>query len=713
MGIMKSFFVFGLIILSISIELFAEEVIDPINKKKIQCAIKLSDLDYVGQKFTGNSRCVFARNDIQATLACRGQRFINPANPQYTDNGPWGPQSGKIKDEHRTSNPDGYYYCVEKQNDKQVLCENAKSVPGHENLTFRFERNPGQKDGNCYCDVAGKRPKTDCARPSATAAAAQESKATCEKFGFKADDRPNTEKDTAAQMFLNCRCPQEDKKDVYFVQLLDEQADKFQQFNKENCAKKKDDPAAAAAPAATEPAKPPVATSALNQCIAKWKALADKCAESSGKVKTACKDINKSNQGLNTAAKVADGAGGIYSTLNQGSGMQQECFKAGILASGVALGLRQAKDDCLPEQRACFTACGEARLEEYKKTCAKEAGSTVEELSNGANQSEDAKAYRAAFISLEDDLKYGLKNCGKDPDEKNSWLSSVNDALNTLGTNMQNAAICACKTSSTQKATPDGSCESIPSPEFCAQVPQPAGCAAYGTFQVCTPGSMGYDAKTCSCMQNPSGGDCTGTGFSNQNAFAGPGTQLNNGGGGPSAFAGGAGGPKSTTNFDSIATGGDDGGERSLLTLGAARPGGTGGSPGGTGGGPGGTGGGNGPLGDQENTDGGPAEQNEKGVGGLFNQAKTFLTGALGMGKGANKNNGRGNGNANGNGFDSNRFKPKHMRGLATVDDCQPGQDNSRKKCVASRNADIWKLMNMCTSGESCKSNVNNYLTGP
>ena len=73
------------------------------------------------------------------------------------------------------------------------------------------------------------------------------------------------------------------------------------------------------------------------------------------------------------------------------------------------------------------------------------------------------------------------------------------------------------------------------------------------------------------------------------------------------------------------------------------------------------------------------------------------MANAFGLGKKA-ANSAPGNGSLQKP--DMGKFKP--LRGLA-----------GRASGMGSKNMDIWKMMNSCTSGDTCKSNENNYLVAP
>ena len=235
-----------------------------------------------------------------------------------------------------------------------------------------------------------------------------------------------------------------------------------------------------------------------------------------------------------------------------------------------------------------------------------------------------------------------------------------------------------------------GNCAAIPTPGACDLNPATPGCV-YGSIAVCTPGS-GYDAKLCSCQLNPKEAGCPGGaasgGLSN---FASPSIKNNgiNDGGAPTTIAGGL---KAAGAFPDLPRGTNDDGSSggTPMTLGASPSSGPGGGGGGSLGGGGASGGGEPPAAAGE-----PAAE-EKGLGGLFNQAKTFFKDALGSKKTptAATKNGKSE-----KGFDPNKLRP--TRGLAS------------KNGIGSKNQDIWKMSNSCMYAETCPRNMNSFLEAP
>ncbi|MBY0451601.1 MAG: hypothetical protein K2P92_01115, partial [Bdellovibrionaceae bacterium] len=92
-------------------------------------------------------------------------------------------------------------------------------------------------------------------------------------------------------------------------------------------------------------------------------------------------------------------------------------------------------------------------------------------------------------------------------------------------------------------------------------------------------------------------------------------------------------------------------------------------------------------------------KEDDKGIKGLFNNAKTFLSNAFG-GKGAKAAASKIAGNGS---VDTNRFKPSNLRGVA------------QQRDIASQNEKtLFELVNECANGLRCRSTTTNtMMTGP
>jgi hypothetical protein len=336
--------------------------------------------------------------------------------------------------------------------------------------------------------------------------------------------------------------------------------------------------------------------------------------------------------------------------------------------------------------RLCNGTANETRLAEYKRLCSASIGKTTAEL-EADRTTPNGVAFNDAAARIQGIIEPALRVCTVDAKKNKDTLSKL---LDGVGRALQSSVQCACQTSSTGQ-----NCNNIPPVRDCTMIPQPAGCGGYEAMATCSVGAPGYNAKECACMQNPAAPGCGG-GSNAISAFSGPPIANNLARGTPGGgvnFGGGASGGRGS-GFSIGANADVENGDLSFLN--SAKPIGASGPPiGGGGGTPGAGGSSNGNATDDKGA--GLMGEEEKGIGGIFNQAKTFMSRALGYNrKPAAKKSGNG---ALGK-PDMGRFKP--LRGLA-----------GRSGGMGSRNMDIWKMMNACTSGDTCKSNENNYLLAP
>jgi hypothetical protein len=239
-----------------------------------------------------------------------------------------------------------------------------------------------------------------------------------------------------------------------------------------------------------------------------------------------------------------------------------------------------------------------------------------------------------------------------------------------------------CKLSSTNT----GDCNTIPTISDCNSNPSNPGCGVYGSLDVCTPGYT-YNASLCNCQTNPKSAGCPGYVSGGLANFA-TGTSLRAGTGPSAGGGGGISGNLKPSSSDINVSGSDDevASNAQLSGISGSAPGGGGGSPGGGGGG---VGGGAPPA------DPVAAAPEEKGLGGLFNQAKSFMSGAFGSKK-ADSGNGNIKNSKNPNAADASKFRPS--RRVAS------------KSGFGTKNQDIWLMMNRCFVAESCAGNNNNFL---
>lgn len=439
-------------------------------------------------------------------------------------------------------------------------------------------------------------------------------------------------------------------------------------------------------------------------CVQNAARLAAICKNNADASQRECNPEAARNSTTGQIGDVLGAAGGMYAQANANTGAQAECFRAGVLANGAREVLNPSRESCRSSMGGCDSACGENKYDEYRANCgeilARTRGKNMDQLAqeSGEEVSAEAAAFREHDEAIRDNYSQGREICQVGRRSQDT----LNNLLTGLGNALQQSMICACQLSSSAVSgatptTPDqanaSGCNSIPNPDECATNPSLPNCNIYGSLNVCTPGA-GYNAAACNCQMNPRSAGCPG-------ATAGDGT---------SNFAGSAIGtarPGDTVSFAGLAGGGGGRGggidlstsedpeqlalgENSINRAADALPR----TPGAGGAGGAGSGGGGAPAGEAGLlVDGEP----KKGLSGLL----TTLTNRAGRFFGARE---RTNGNirikpGSGKSGDPSmaRFRP---RGLASTG-------------VGTKNMDIWRMMNMCVQGDTCKRNVNNYITGP
>ncbi len=625
------------------------------------CPVLFKDLDYVGVKFDGKARCVKASNDKEALAKCGTRRIINPGNPQY---------QSVIKDPYGglNFNTKNFYYCVEDLpvNRKENVCKNlAKKLSTYvdKQPTITFTWDPKTKtDGNCLCGVKGSTQAFKCDQEQDLPVLEKK----CEDIGLRELSGVDWDQISDAQQntYL-CKCADHRIFDVKIA--------------KKSCAEDPKPPTPAPTTPKVTKAYPTVADDAMKACVKAWNDQALLCKTNSDDAKKGCSSTKTKEDKENVAA--IDAAKTMYTGNMENSGMQQECFTAGLAASGAKTYFGDSKDTCDASVTACTTACKEETLEAHKKACYEKI--VTEEqyvLENG--ESPNAALFSQTEIAVQEITEGAKKVCTEDAKKGQSMLDSL---LSGFGDALAGSLQCMCQTSSGA-----GDCDEIPTPGACDSDPSLAGCGIYGSIAVCTPGGN-YDAKLCSCQMNPKEVGCPGGVASGALAnFASPSIKSNGIGSGASPTI--AGGLKATGAFPDLPRGANDDGSSGStpLTLGASPTSGPGGGGGGSMGGGGASGGGEPPAAAGE-----PAAE-EKGLSGLFNQAKTFLKDALGGKKtpAAALKNGKTE-----KGFDPNKLRP--TRGIAS------------KNGIGSKNQDIWKMSNSCMYAETCPRNMNSFLEAP
>lgn len=456
-----------------------------------------------------------------------------------------------------------------------------------------------------------------------------------------------------------------------------------------------DEPAQAAATTSGDNTR----SNAFVSCVQSAAASALRCKNNAEVARRICDSQNNQS----TSGQVGDAlgaVGSVYAQANANSGTQANCFKAGLIANGARMALNPTSESCQESIEGC-SVCGEDKYDEFRQQCLtilqQTQNKTIEQLMVEAPNSPEVTAWNENESTIRNNYSEGLSICQAGRDNQNK----LNQLLTGLGNALQQSLVCACQTSSSalgttavpgtpQQAQNSNCATAIPNPDDCATNPSLPNCNLYGSMNVCTPGA-GYDAAACNCQMNPRSAGCpgatTGDGVSN---FAGAGLNAK---------------PGDTVSFGALAGGGGRGGSSVDLSTpddpAALNFGGAGDNKGGrerlpmvSGAGGGSAAGGGGGTGAAPEE--GVAAAPSSGLGGLMNQLKTGYARLMG-GKATTNGNIRVN-KKPGAGGDLSKFRP---RGLAS------------SSGVGSKNMDIWRMMNMCVQGDTCKRNVNNYITAP
>ena len=369
--------------------------------------------------------------------------------------------------------------------------------------------------------------------------------------------------------------------------------------------------------------------------------------------------------------------------MRAGTGAQGNCMRASLITMAASTALEKMGESCEPKVNSCKDSCKSDSYERVLEDCLANNGTSSNALSDSSNTSREAEVFRQRNEQIVAGFDRADRICNR---ELSGLLSDANKLMNGLGNSMQASLQCACQTSSAAGAN----CQAVPNINNCNTNPSLAGCEVYGALGACVPGAVGYDAKSCNCLQNPAAAGCNSAGSTTPATLFGGNLRGSPAAGGSfaggGAAAGGSGGRAGNLDLSSA----PDAVQSSLsgdATVAAAKPGGAyGGSVG-----AGGSGNGNAP---EEAALPGAAP--EGGLGGLFNQAKNAVMNALG--KGGSRNTRAAGRNA---AAEPNMKKFKPLRGLANSEG------------MGTRNMDIWKMVNMCANGETCASNRNNYMMTP
>lgn len=620
----------------------------------------IKNLSYMGNKFPATTRatCVLAYTDLEA--AEKGGRYINPANPEYV---------GRVEVAGATQayNPDGYYIRIENLsvNSKQQLCRNANfdsyELPsGISPDEFRAYLSPRPQIYDN--ENAGGGPDVVC---------------TC-ITGRTLDNPEGVVGDCTGANFTTAVAGA-------MVQIRAAQQTVA-------AARLQAAPAPALARTAgsannppPDPVIPPTpAANDVAQCIEQAFTQSQNCKRLSDSAKAACNRAREENSPMDATGAIL-GAGSDINTMRRaGTGAQANCMRASAITMGARELMRQFGANCDSEVNACKDTCKSDGYDSYIDRCLTQKGSSVALLEAAPNTDPAATAFRRRDEAIRVNYNAGVRVCNQ---ELPRAQSDVSNLMTGMGNSLQASMQCACQTSNAAGAN----CQAVPNVNNCDTNPSLAGCEVYGPLGSCVPGNIGYDAKTCNCLQNPAAAGCSGTSGPTPASLFGNNLRVAPAAGG--TFAGGgaaaAGGGGRASNLDLNSA--PDAVQSNLsgdATSGSAKSAGAA-----YGGSVSGGGGGNGNAAEEAAAAGAPPES---GLSGLFNQAKNAVMGAIG--RGSNRTT---RATAKGAVKEANMKKFKPLRGLANSEG------------MGSRNMDIWKMVNMCANGETCASNRNNYMMAP
>ncbi|MGZ3689973.1 MAG: hypothetical protein ACXVAX_00630 [Pseudobdellovibrio sp.] len=639
----------------------------------IPCNIKASELTYAGLNFVGTAECIYGATEKDAKHHCNSGNLVNPANKQY----------GKGSAD-RVGNPDNYYYCMYNDpsylNEKATLCQSVAGIYA-DGIQFKWVPAAGtnNRDGDCYCGAKGTDIPTNdsafrCEQNVPTAV--QASGEQCTRLGLDADPRPASQKTEGERQTTTCKCKD---KDQYFPLATAQQS----------CN---------AAHTAGVSGTGTTGNADFQACLNNWQTISKKCSDDSDKAKNACKEVKKNNETSNAVADVVGAMGSVGTAMNAGTGSQQACFKASVLGLAARDAIKATQATCNNDFNDCKNDCTlssdetKSKYDTFVAECRAKLGDQADQLLAADNTGPDAQAYRRIEPIVRNNFEHGMQVCTVDT---KGFSDQMGQLFNDVGNSLQSSLKCACSLSSTNNSTnsQNTNCSLIPNPNTC-DTTNAAGCSVYGALGACEMGSTSYDAKTCSCLQNP--GSCSTTAGTGPSLFGGNLSQMASSGNGSGGGLGSTGSGGSLGNFD--LGGGNGGSGDTPATMAAGISGAMGPAPSGSsggGGGGGGRGGGNGDLNDPN-----AAPKEEKGMSGLFNQARNFMASAFGSGSGKKGTSGPGNGDSK---IDTSKFKPRGM--ASTKGDGQ----------IGTPNMDIFMMMKMCAIGETCASNQNknNWIIGP
>lgn len=679
----------------------------------------LRDLDYVGFPFTERfnvRHCINAYTDQQAREATGPEqcpnstngRIINMGNPQY-----FSQQDAQrlqaIARQHnigngnyemaRDSNPFGYYLCVTRNPayEKSAICEgmnnNAaiRSQSGWPSdvlsrLEFRWV-DTSDGDGDCQCRTQGEGNWQLCTRPEDIP------EEPCARYGMQPDTRPASERTAGVTM---CQCQQQ----IVSTATASAGGQPVTTAASDSLAVTRyvvpGAPCEPVEPEA-EPIPPTEPTAELRRCVESWREKSARCGAVSQTARTACAAAEQQNRPSNQAVQALSGASDFHNQVRAGSGAQNECFEASLISSSAINTIQGQQQSCDNEYNSCVASCVRENAETFEQAClplvtVNASNAPVASGLQGAVLLAAREQVRAQQQSINQqyfeqhrgDISAAFTRGGEVcSGEVREGRSLTDRTLSSLGDSLSQSTRCMCQLSAS-----GGNCATAtPTVAECTANPSLPACSIYQALNACAPGAS-YNAVACNCELNPMTAGCRSATTNSLSSFASSNARIAAAaavGAPPGVATASAGMPSSGVDLSGEAGEGDMAGLAS----------GDGSDGLGQGAGPvvGGAAGGLGGGGTVSGTEGEGEDEKKSGLSGMFNSAKTFLSKLRGSKSQQNGALGKGGDRIGPNGF---------PRGLA-----------SERGGLAKKNTDIWKLMNACVQGETCRANQGNYITAP
>jgi hypothetical protein len=380
-----------------------------------------------------------------------------------------------------------------------------------------------------------------------------------------------------------------------------------------------------------------------------------------------------SNKNYGDAQSAVQAMSQVSMIKGQQAGSSESCFNAGVIGTAAYQALDLLKSGCRDEISKCEEECGVGGFLGIGGTSADDIVAKCESEIKQKNPNITPTQLEPLLSDIKkkattakSELDTGIKSCTVDA---KSNMARTNDLMRGVNTSAQQAAKCQCQLTAGQT-----SCDQIQGPEYCARNPSDTlKCPPVVTLR-CV--GADKDNKDCVCMRDPGNSMCKTNSNTTGSQLAGA-TNLNPIGAGNPNFKPGSGlGPNggldglndlasSSTSMDKT-TGTDP-----QFNVAGGGSGGAGSNGGGASGGPA-----------EGSAAGADATEAKSGIGGLFNNLKTGLLSAMGIGS-KNNSAGRNYGDKGkaGTAMDPDKWKP-NLRGVAG------GTGMGRK------NADIFKMIN-------------------